>query len=331
MAMPLDELHQQVAAIALQAPSEHGFALGGGNALIAHGLISRPTQDVDLFTNQERGVEAAAGSVEAALREAGLQAERQDEAAGLADIFYGMGRGLAEWEITGPGGEQMAPQMAYFERSRGPVIMEFGPVLDLEDAIGGKVCALASRAYERDYLDTAAALEHYTPQQLISFAERLDPGLEAEDFADAARRLDSTPDEAFTRLGMSEADVGALRERFAAWPREAEPRRELSAELAGPTAGRDPASAREPAAEAGPTSSAAAPADAGSQETGTEPRARATQEPGSGMTAAAGHRREPSANTGYQELGGREPAAEAEAADMPPAAGQDEAEPEAGI
>ena len=75
------------------------------------------------------------------MREAGLQAERQDEAAGLADIFYGMGQGLAEWEITGPGGEQMALQMAYFERSRGPVLMEFGPVLDLEDAIAGKVRA----------------------------------------------------------------------------------------------------------------------------------------------------------------------------------------------
>src|SRR5262245_34972711 len=191
--MPLDELHQRVASIALRAAGEHGFALGGGNALIAHGLISRPTQDVDLFTDRERGVEAAAGSVEAALRGAGLQAERQDQA-GLADIFYGMGQGLAEWAITGPGGEQMALQMAYFERSRGPVLMEFGPVLDVEDALGGKVCALASRAYERDYLDTAAALERYTPQQLIGFAARLDPGLEGEEFADAARRLDQVAD-----------------------------------------------------------------------------------------------------------------------------------------
>ncbi|HKA96612.1 MAG TPA: hypothetical protein VKD66_10135 [Streptosporangiaceae bacterium] len=88
----------------------------------------------------------------------------------------------------------MTLQMAYFERSRGPVIMEFGPVLDVEDALGGKVCALASRAYERDYLDTAAALERYTPQQFISFAVRLDPGLEGEDFADAARRLDQVAD-----------------------------------------------------------------------------------------------------------------------------------------
>jgi hypothetical protein len=31
-------------------------------------------------------------------------------------------------------------------------------VLDLDDAIGGKVAALATRAAERDYLDVAAAL-----------------------------------------------------------------------------------------------------------------------------------------------------------------------------
>jgi hypothetical protein len=62
--------------------------------------------------------------------------------------------------------------MAYFDRGRSPVIMEVGPVLDLEDVLGGKVCALASRAYERDYVDTAAALERYTADQLIGFAKR---------------------------------------------------------------------------------------------------------------------------------------------------------------
>ena len=52
----------------------------------------------------------------------------------------------------------------------------------------GKVCALASWACERDYPGTAAALERYTPEQLISFTAQLDPGLEGEDFAGAARR-----------------------------------------------------------------------------------------------------------------------------------------------
>ncbi len=217
--MPVSELHRQVAAVALRAASQHGFALAGGNALIAHGVIDRITQDVDLFTDEEHGVEAAAAAVEAALRAAGFDAEREDKTAGLADVFEGMGEGLAEWTITAPSGQQMMLQMAYFDRARRPVTMEFGPVLDLEDAIGGKIGALATRAAPRDYLDTAAALKRYTVTELIGFATRLDPGLTDQDFADAARRLDQVEDGWFASLGLSRRDVAALRERFTAWPR----------------------------------------------------------------------------------------------------------------
>ena len=45
--MPVSELHRRVAAIALDAAAGYGFALGG-NALLAHGIIRRPTWDVDL-------------------------------------------------------------------------------------------------------------------------------------------------------------------------------------------------------------------------------------------------------------------------------------------
>jgi hypothetical protein len=55
--MPITDLHKQVAVIALLAASGHGFALAGGNALLAHGVINRATADVDLFTDDEHGVE----------------------------------------------------------------------------------------------------------------------------------------------------------------------------------------------------------------------------------------------------------------------------------
>jgi Nucleotidyl transferase AbiEii toxin, Type IV TA system len=220
--MPVSELHRQVAAVALRAASRHGFALGGGNALIAHGVIDRVTQDVDLFTDDEHGVQAAAEAVEQALAAAGFETERADKAAGLADVFEGMGDGLAEWTITAPGGQQMMLQMAYFDRVGQPVMMEFGPVLDLEDVLGGKVCALASRAVPRDYLDTAAALDRYTAAQLTGFAKRLDPGLTDEDFADAARRLDQVKDGWFASLQLGRRDIARLRERFAGWPRDSD-------------------------------------------------------------------------------------------------------------
>jgi len=217
--MPVSALHGRVAAIALRAAARHGFALGGGNALMAHGVIDRFTEDVDLFTDREAGVTAAADAVETALRAAGFTAGRRDQGGGLADIFEDLDDGLAEWIITAPGGEQMMLQMAYFDRSRGPVTMDVGPVLDLEDVIGGKVCALASRAYDRDYVDTAAVLARYTVTQVIGFARRLDPGLEDRDFSDAGTRLDRMDDEAFARFGLGPRDVAVLRARFAAWPR----------------------------------------------------------------------------------------------------------------
>jgi hypothetical protein len=98
--MAVSDLHRQVAAIALAAAARHGFALGG-NALLAHGLTTRPTQDVDLFTDQEDGVETAAAAVEVALAAAGLRPQRQEDAAGLADLFPGMGQGQAvQWQTS---------------------------------------------------------------------------------------------------------------------------------------------------------------------------------------------------------------------------------------
>ena len=218
--MPVSDLHREVATVALRAAARHGFALGGGNALIAHGVIDRPTEDVDLFTDRERGVPAAAAAVEASLREAGFTVEGQDQTAGLGEVFEGMDEGLAEWVITAPDGREMMLQMAYFDRGRQPVLMEFGPVLDLDDVLGGKVAALAGRAAERDYIDVAAALARgYSVAQLTGLAVTLDPGLTAEDFADAGQRLDRLDDDRFARYGLTPEDVTRLREQFAAWPR----------------------------------------------------------------------------------------------------------------
>lgn len=224
--MPLDDLHRGVASAALSAASEHGFALAGGNALRAHGIISRPTQDVDLFSDQERGVTAASGPVEAALAAAGYRTEQRET--GVEELLdYDDELGLAEWTVTAPDGRQLQMQLAYFDRSRDPIVMDVGPVLHVEDALGGKVAALASRANERDYADVGAALGRYSPGELIGFARQADPGLTDADFADAGQRLDRLPDRRLTEVGITPEDVAVVRERFASWPREA-PERQAS-------------------------------------------------------------------------------------------------------
>ena len=218
--MPLDDLQRQVAVIVLDAAARHGFALAGGCALIEHGLVNRRTEDVDLFTNEEDGVRAAADAVEASLRAASFATEREDKTGGLADLFPGMGEGLAEWMVTSPAGQYVRLQMSYFDRGRMPVIMDIGPVLDLDDLVAGKTIALASRAAERDYIDTAAALGRgYSVGRVIGLAKDLDPGLDDRDFAEAGDRLDRLDDKVFARYGLDSRDIARIRENFTDWPR----------------------------------------------------------------------------------------------------------------
>jgi len=83
--MPFQELHRKVARIALRAAAQHGFALAGGNALMAYGVVDRFTEDVDLFTDDEAGVQAAAAKIEKALYSEGYTTCREDKTAGRMD------------------------------------------------------------------------------------------------------------------------------------------------------------------------------------------------------------------------------------------------------
>jgi len=208
-----------VAMIVLKVASQHGFALAGGNALMMHGMIDRHTADVDIFTDEEDGVAAVTAKVEDTLIAAGFAAERRDKTGGLGDIFPGMGDGLAEWIVTAPDGERMQLQMSYFFRARHPVVMEVGPVLALDDVAAGKTAALAGRALMRDYVDVAALLNHYGPEDLIALAQRQDRGLRSEDFTGAARRLDQMPDSDLARYGLPPDTIAWIREQFRDWPR----------------------------------------------------------------------------------------------------------------
>lgn len=43
--------HERLARTALGAAGQYGFALAGGYAVQAAGLLQRPSEDVDLFTH----------------------------------------------------------------------------------------------------------------------------------------------------------------------------------------------------------------------------------------------------------------------------------------
>lgn len=252
--MTIDPFQAEVARIALRASAEHGFALAGGNALVAHGIVERFTEDVDLFTPEEGGPGAVTGSVRTALEEQGFAVEvtRSPEAH----------RGEFARLLVTRGAHQMHLDLARDWRQWPPVQLEVGPVLHIHDAVGSKVTALLGRGLPRDFIDIAATTGEYSRLDLMHLAFARDPGLRVVDFAEAARRLDQLATDMFASYGLNEAAVAELRARFAGWPRDATSdldgqalHRLVAAEATGaapPTPGKRSPEARAPHAGSSP-------------------------------------------------------------------------------
>ena len=211
--MPIDPLQADVGRIALSAAG-HDFALAGGNALVAHGLLSRPTTDVDLFSPEPAGAAQVANAVQAALTDAGYQVE----------LIAGLGQGgddFARFQVTAKD-RTVLLDLARDWRANPAVTLAIGPVLDLEDAVASKVAALVGRGLPRDFIDVAAVLSRFDRSTLMRLAFTRDPGLRLVDFALAAQQLDRLPDGEFVAYGMTETEIEELRARFTHWPRSAD-------------------------------------------------------------------------------------------------------------
>ncbi|WP_327001489.1 nucleotidyl transferase AbiEii/AbiGii toxin family protein [Dactylosporangium sp. NBC_01737] len=210
-----DPFYTEVARIALAVGERHGFVLGGGFAWLMSGLVSRPTEDVDLFTDTDGGAGRAADAVCQALRAAGYTVE-EEEADDLLELFAG----FDQREFTvGDGSRTVRLTLSRLDRTESPVMMDVGPVMHRDDLIATKVAALVNRREVRDYIDVAAALQHYDVGQLLELARRQDPALEDDDVHAAGRYLDRLDDGRFAYYGLTPERVSELRQRLQAWPR----------------------------------------------------------------------------------------------------------------
>jgi hypothetical protein len=217
MSLAIDPFHERVATIALAVAEKHGFVLGGGLALIAHGTVTRPTADIDLFGPESASVVAAADAVRAALVAAGIRLEDVPYESVIGGMDQHMVEMVAYCDDTDRDG--VALTLSPLDRSRRPVMLSIGPVMDLRDLIAYKVAALVTRGEVRDFVDVAVFLAEHTPRELLDLARRVDPALEDEDVVAVGRRLDRTPDRAFEPYRLTRDAVRTLRARFAAWPR----------------------------------------------------------------------------------------------------------------
>ncbi|MEH0975180.1 nucleotidyl transferase AbiEii/AbiGii toxin family protein [Micromonospora sp. CPCC 205546] len=212
------EFYREVARVALSAAGPYRFVLGGGVAWAAHGLVTRPTEDVDLFADVEGAAAAAADGVRRALERAGFEVTDADPDSELAELFEGFDRDLRDFVVSRDG-RLIRLSLARLDRHRSPVVMDLGPVMDVRDLMANKTAALVNRREVRDYIDVAAALEHHGVAELLDLARQLDPALDEEDVRAAGRYLDRLPDRRFARYGLNPAAVARIRTRLAPWPR----------------------------------------------------------------------------------------------------------------
>lgn len=208
------DYQREVTRLALDSLAGGGFALAGSGAIREHGIIDRPTQDIDLFTSVT-SAEAFAESTRrlaAAMRERGFEVEEHRSAPQYA-----------KFSVTSSAGQRVEVDLAVDWRSEEPVTLSIGPVLSLPDAVASKVSAVYSRAEVRDYLDLDAIREsgRFTDAEILELAVDRDPGFDVQMFAgqlDQINRLGSA--RRVEEYGVGEQELAQIKSRLSGWAEE---------------------------------------------------------------------------------------------------------------
>ncbi|MFE2500235.1 nucleotidyl transferase AbiEii/AbiGii toxin family protein [Streptomyces scopuliridis] len=204
----LSELHARLLAdvIALGAP--YPLVLTGGYAVRAHQLVSRPSQDLDVATENPAPMADIAAAVGEGLVQRGWRV-RSLETAPLS----------ARFTVTDPATGQECEVDILKEIFWGPIAhTAYGPVLAEEDVIGTKVRALADRGAPRDLIDVFAASRRWSTSDLEEFGRRHARGrFEKEDLQANLAGAEWTDDDAFTAYGLDDTAIEALRAWAVHW------------------------------------------------------------------------------------------------------------------
>lgn len=201
-------MQREVARIALAGVD--GFALAGSGAIREHGMIDRPTEDVDLFTTSQDVTEfrAAVDQVTEQLRGSGFTVDQTRRAPHFARLH-----------VATSDGRRLDVDLGVDWRHDDPVRLDIGPVLSLADAVGNKVSALYSRGEPRDYLDVDAIRSsgRFTDEQLVTAAAERDLGFEVGMFAQqlaGVRRLNPRDVRGY---GVTAEELEEIKSRCVEW------------------------------------------------------------------------------------------------------------------
>jgi len=189
-----------VAQAFFSMPESDGFLLAGGAALLAQGLITRPTTDLDFFTAAE-----------------GVQSATQ------AFVQLAQGHG---WTVTIKRESQTYTHMVVYTPDqvemdlavdaaalRPPTLTIAGPSYDQRELAGQKVLALFGRAEVRDLTDVYDLVQRFGSMAVLAEAHTIDDGFDEHVLAHMIRaRLNQVTD---AELRIKEPQT--IRDFYADW------------------------------------------------------------------------------------------------------------------
>jgi hypothetical protein len=202
----LDGDHAQLVQVALPVCAAYGLAVAGGYAVKAHGLVERPSEDIDFATATTASMDEIITALAGAYTKAGYEIQ-------VLSVDPPKGHLL----VTFPVGGTYRVDVLKEPLNHPLVMMEFGPVIALADAVALKMGALHDRGLPRDLLDIHGATAWFSHGELISLCRAaLDEEFSLETLRDQLSYAAMYPDEAFARYGCAPDTIADVR----AWAQE---------------------------------------------------------------------------------------------------------------
>jgi len=206
--MNMSDLHRRLLQDVLEVGNDLPFVITGGYAVQAHGIVERPSRDIDVATNSSIPMEILASRLIEGLTERGWRVR-----------VIGIEPVSARFMVADPElGQDCEVDILKEGFTWPPADTPYGPVLSLDEVIGTKVRALADRGYPRDLIDIHAASRLRSQGELEALGRRL--AWDEFSLEGLATRLSSVQwraDEEFAAYGLSEAEILDLRRWGQTW------------------------------------------------------------------------------------------------------------------
>lgn len=187
----------------------------GGYSIQAHGLVERPSKDLDFAASCDLPLEDVRSGVTEAFKNADRDVTWLESSSWMARLM-----------VTDPSGADFCEvDLLKEDLRKPPVTIEGIPVVHLDDAIGLKIRALHARSVTRDYIDAAAAGELLPFKELERLARQHMESFSPRTLAENLEVVGGLPLRDFEKYGLDEDRIREVYRFALAWADEIKQRR----------------------------------------------------------------------------------------------------------